>query len=580
MAITGIDTIEGKQIIAAGATSAKYAGAAKSGNTEFSLAQVANTVTTHSAQWDEDRQGIPYTATADSAFKTNSAIETNAIISPPGTSLGQYVTAGLTPSGVIVKQNQVGMGNSYFTASTDGATIILSSKWGNNTPRGRVISTTQDNVYSGDVWIVDVVDAAKTVKDNSASWGGGSTYTGNVQEALDEVYTNSSDWNESYDTLTANSASWSTTYTGNVQEALDKVYTDSSTWDNVTAKQDKLTFNYDGSDNITGINSSAIGGVGSTYTGNVQEALDEVYTNSGNWNESYDTLTANSASWGGGGASYTGNVQEALDKVYTDSANWDNVSAKQDKLTFNYDGSNNITGINSSAIGGSQVVTATGGTNNYVQTINETPIYADAAASASFAYYASNGVFLSSISNSASSGYAASAYLKNSVTGNVANWNAASNLVTTNSGSFIITSQNYDSTSNPNFWQYAGNNIYGLKINSGNFNQLTVSHAALRATKSLDGVYNLNLYFRFSKFVPKTATATYTTVQSQFIQFYNSNLHVIDPFTAMVCNDYGTTFGCLNYNGLYGDGIDLKVWSPWTGYTGQEMYFTASFHIR
>lgn len=127
-------------------------------------------------------------------------------------------------------------------------------------------------------------------------------------------------------------------YTGNVQEALDKVYADSATWDNVSAKEDKLTFGYiDGQ--ISQINNSAI------------------------------------YSQGGGGTSYTGNVQEALDKVYTDSASWDNVSAKQDKLTFNYDGSNNITGINSSAIaGGSGVVTATGGDGTYVTSINEMPI--------------------------------------------------------------------------------------------------------------------------------------------------------------------------------------------------------------
>lgn len=429
MAITGIDTIEGKQIIAAGATSAKYAGAAKSGNTEFSLAQVANTVTTHSAEWGQGAQAIPYTATSDSAFKTNSAIETNALLSPPGSVVAQYVTAGLTPSGVIVTQYQGGIATGYYTASTDGEKITLSSKWGSTTPRSRVMSTTHDYVYSGSTLLVDTVDAAITVKDNSAAWGGGSSYTGNVQEALDEVYTNSSDWNESYDTLTANSASWGTTYTGDAQGALDEVYTNSSKWNGeyysasnpsafvtndeltaaLTGKEDTLTFGYTDS-KISQINGSAIYSQGgASYTGNVQEALDEVYTNSSNWNESYETLTANSASWGGdelplsagegislsvvdnklvisdsglankedkltfaytdskisqingsaiysqGGTSYTGNVQEALDKVYTDSSTWDNVTAKQDKLTFSYDGSNNITGINSSAIAGSDV---------------------------------------------------------------------------------------------------------------------------------------------------------------------------------------------------------------------------------
>jgi hypothetical protein len=198
--------------------------------------------------------------------------------------------------------------------------------------------------------------------------------------------------------------------------------------------------------------------------------------------------------------------------------------------------------------------------------------------SASVAYASPNGAVLDNVYNSGRSGYAASAYLVNNVTANVGNWNASRNWVTANSGSLMSMTQNYDSYNQPNFWQYSTSNIYGLKINSGNFSQLTVSQASMRVLKSMGGMYNFNLYFRFSKFIPKTATATYNTVQANFFEFVGSNLHIIDPFTAMVCNDFGTTFGCINYNGLYGTGADLKVWSPWTGYTGQEMYLTASFH--
>lgn len=222
--------------------------------------------------------------------------------------------------------------------------------------------------------------------------------------------------------------------------------------------------------------------------------------------------------------------------------------------------------------GTSGPVTSTGGTTTYINKLNNMNL------SASVAYASPNGAVLDNVYNSGRSGYAASAYLVNNVTANVGNWNASRNWVTANSGSLMTMTQNYDSYNQPNFWQYAGNNIYGLKINSANFSQLTVSQASMRVNKSMGGMYDFDLYFRFSKFVPKTATATYVTTQSNFIQFYGGNLHIIDPFTAMVCNDWGTTFGCLNYNGLYGEGADLKVWSPWTGYTGQEMYFTASFH--
>lgn len=488
MAITGIDTIEGKQIIAAGATSAKYAGAAKSGNTEFSLAGVANTVTTHSAQWSQGGQTIPYTATSNSAFRTNSAIDINGVVSPQGATYTDYITASISPSGDIVKKTEQGINyTAYYTASNDGEAITLSSQFSDNTPERRVITHDHDRVYSGSTLVVDVVEAAKTVKDNSASWGGGSTYTGDAQGALDEVYSNSGEWNESYDTLTANSASWSTTYTGNVQEALDKVYTDSSTWDNVTAKQDKLTFNYDSSDNITGINSSAIGGVGSTYTGNVQQALDEVYTNSGNWNESYETLTANSAVWGGDELPLSAGEGISLSLVDNKLVISDSgLANKEDKLTFAYT-DNQISQINGSGIysqggGGSQVVTATGGTTAYIQTINDKPVSASIAAAANTATYASNNVSLTAIYNSGRSGYAASSYLVSNVTGKVANWNAARDVVTANSASWayptLSTWSDYD----------VGTAFFGTGINIGD---------------------SINIKFKPGNFMTSYSTGTY-----------------------------------------------------------------------
>lgn len=45
-----------------------------------------------------------------------------------------------------------------------------------------------------------------------------------------------------------------------------------------------------------------ITGGGGGYTGNVQEALDEVYSNSGNWNSVYNHVSTASAGWTGGGS--------------------------------------------------------------------------------------------------------------------------------------------------------------------------------------------------------------------------------------------------------------------------------------
>lgn len=47
-----------------------------------------------------------------------------------------------------------------------------------------------------------------TVSNNSGSWTGGSTYTGDAQGALDEVYSNSANWNSTYTTVSSNSATW------------------------------------------------------------------------------------------------------------------------------------------------------------------------------------------------------------------------------------------------------------------------------------------------------------------------------------------------------------------------------------
>lgn len=223
--------------------------------------------------------------------------------------------------------------------------------------------------------------------------------------------------------------------------------------------------------------------------------------------------------------------------------------------------------------GTSGPVTSTGGTSTYINKLNNMNL------SASVAYASPNGALLDNVYNSGRSGYAASAYINSNITANIGSWNNSRNFVTANSGGLMSMTQNYDSYSQPNFWQYASNNIYGFKINSGNFSQLTVSQASMRVTKSMGGIYDINLNFRFSKFVPKTATATYSTVQSDFLEFYGTNLHIIDPFTAMVGTEWGTTFGCINCDGIYNTAARLLVWSPWTGYTGQEMYFNASFHV-
>ena len=61
-------------------------------------------------------------------------------------------------------------------------------------------------------------------------------------------------------------------------------------------------------------NSASWTASGPSYTGDAQGALDEVYSNSANWDGSYDTLTANSANW-----------TSTRNTVYSRSANWNKV---------------------------------------------------------------------------------------------------------------------------------------------------------------------------------------------------------------------------------------------------------------
>lgn len=230
------------------------------------------------------------------------------------------------------------------------------------------------------------------------------------------------------------------TYTPVTSQAIQITSGKVTAWDSLsTNKQDKLTFNYDGNSQITGINSSAIAGGGGSFPASAAEACGVVTANSANWNSTKTTVNT-----------YSGNWNDTRNTVGTNSANW----------------------------GAAAVVTATGGTTAYVQTINgknisatssyhatwtdsatyalnatnadnltNTAIKVASATSASTAYtlgntaikvasatsatnantatYASNGVSLTNIYNSARSGYAASAYLAANVTGNTAGWQKA-----------------------------------------------------------------------------------------------------------------------------------------------------------
>lgn len=146
--------------------------------------------------------------------------------------------------------------------------------------------------------------------------------------------------------------------------------------------------------------------------------------------------------------------------------------------------------------GGGGVVTATGGTNDYVQTINEKPI------SATIATYAPNGASLDSTFNYAASGYGASGYLKDNVTGNIANWNAATSAVTANSASWayptLSTWSDYDVyTAFYGTGINIGDNI-NIKFKPANFmTSYSTGSYRVASLKIANGIYSVTASVRF-----------------------------------------------------------------------------------
>ena len=170
----------------------------------------------------------------------------------------------------------VNLGSNVLTASaapTTGITGVGELAWNSALDSIRNTSAAWNSTYS-------------TVATNSAFWGGGSTYTGDAQGALDEVYSKSGDWNTVTDKLNttafstvsgdfltahqslANSGNWDSTYTA--------VSNNSATWATVTDKLDSTAF--------------------STVSGNFLTAH-QALPNSGNWDSTYTTVSTNSATW-------------------------------------------------------------------------------------------------------------------------------------------------------------------------------------------------------------------------------------------------------------------------------------------
>ena len=167
----------------------------------------------------------------------------------------------------------------------------------------------------------------ETVQTNSGSWAGGTVESydlsagNNIQITKDDVNSaigiavtglNQTNWNNSYTALTSNSANWnntrSTVQSNSASWAQGTTYTEGDGIDitnNVISLDSPIVFSAGSGLSVTmdsntaRLDVTAQGGGGGSYTGDAQGALDEVYTNSGNWNDTYTNVSTNSAGWGG-----------------------------------------------------------------------------------------------------------------------------------------------------------------------------------------------------------------------------------------------------------------------------------------
>ena len=135
------------------------------------------------------------------------------------------------------------------------------------------------------------------------------------------------EWNSVYETVNTNSGSWSgggTSLTGDAQGAVDEVYANSGLWNEMSAYQ-----------NVSG--DFATTAQLSAASGSLKNDIDYVSANipdvsANEWNSNYETVQANSAQWGQGGQ---GDVN-VNNYVYNNSAKIDDAVSSYQTNSANY----------------------------------------------------------------------------------------------------------------------------------------------------------------------------------------------------------------------------------------------------
>lgn len=242
MAITGISSIDNKQIIAAGALSATSANQALITSGGDSLQGLYDTVSTNSGSWTGGGGSYPRDITADS-------ILLSAEVTPGDSDLARV---DISPYDIVFSHPEQGYG------TVDATTV---QNW--------------DSTY-------------ETVSTNSASWtGGGGSVPDEVMSAASAVSANSANWNE-ISAYQQASGSYLTEIGGCIMA------------DSVTltggSKQFETLASITGDSELKGV---TISPDGITLRNDIEGNQDVNVTEVSKWNETTDTLSSNSGAWGG-----------------------------------------------------------------------------------------------------------------------------------------------------------------------------------------------------------------------------------------------------------------------------------------
>lgn len=301
MAITGIDTIDGKQIIAAGAVSAKSAEMAyndENGNpiTGYLTAVPTGTMNESAFGYDGDNKISSYNG---SAFAGGSAptydYTDNDLISAIDTS-GLYATSADIANNANSLVSNGTMGNNI--TQSDGANNFLymptKSPWTTATVAKGIFSPLQ--YATGACLAMDGGNFAAYFKGNEwyvCNTGIGQMLRGEVHQSrgvhISGATTAGYGFNLGINVVSGVNSNGSWKYGHDEDVALRAVS---------SCDMHESAFEYDANDKISGYNGSAFAG-GGEFPQSATEAIETVTANSADWNGTTETVSSNSGAWGG-----------------------------------------------------------------------------------------------------------------------------------------------------------------------------------------------------------------------------------------------------------------------------------------